>query len=476
MDFERLINPRVCAMIGASNNPSSGSYRFLEGWVANKFKGRIYPINPKYSEIFGLKTYPDIRDIPDEVDYVLIAIPAKYVPAEVQKCVEKEVKFIVIFTSGFREIGNKDLEAEILEILKKTKSKTRILGPNCIGVYSAEAHLSYFKDQPIVSPEGNVSLITQSGGIARKFLWTSISRGFKVRATVSIGNTIDVSIHELLEYFGKDPKTNIIAAYLEGINQGYEFFSLLKQISPKKPVVILKCGRTSKGSIAVHSHTGAIAGSYEVFSAMLKQAGGISVETFEELTDTILGLENLSNNLPSGKNIAIINVGGGVAVEMTDICESNGFKVANITEETTQNLRELIPDVNTIVNNPIDLGATGFIPEVYGQVIKYLSEDPNIDSLLTVFEVERFAGLCERFDVPDIGESYIKVMEENRNIKKPIISIIPKSWELVDHFITYKNFHNDLLEVGIPSYPTTLRAVLTLKKLIQYNQFLKKLQ
>ncbi|MFX1298514.1 MAG: CoA-binding protein, partial [Promethearchaeota archaeon] len=323
MDFEPLINPKVCAIIGASKNPLSGSYRFLEGWLTTKFQGKIYPVNPKYSAINGLKTYPDIREIPDEVDYALIAVPAEKVPNEVRKCVHKGVKFIVIFTSGFSEIGNKNLEEEILQI---ARGKSRILGPNCIGVYSTEARLGYFVDQPIIT-EGDVSFVSQSGGLTRKFIWTGLSRGFHIRATVSIGNAIDISISELFEYFAKDTKTKIIGAYIEYIKEGRDFFKLLKTITPHKPVVILKTGRTRKGQVAAQSHTGAIASFYSIFSSMVKQAGGLVVETLEELTDLILAFQYLSNCLPAGKNIAIINIGGGVAVEMTDICESNDFNV-----------------------------------------------------------------------------------------------------------------------------------------------------
>jgi len=470
MDLDRLINPKVCAIIGVSNNPQRGSYRFLQGWIANKYRGEIYPINPKYSEIQGIKTYPDIRDVPNdvEIDYVLIAVPAEKVPAEIKKCVERGVKFAVIFSSGFSEIGKKHLEKEILEI---AQGKLRILGPNCIGVYSTEVHLGYFKDQPIVA-EGNVSFISQSGGITRKFIWTSY-RGFPVRATVSTGNTIDISISELLEYFANDSKTQIIGAYLESIKEGRVFFTTLKTITPKKPVVILKTGRTSKGKIAAQSHTGAIAGSYAIFSSMVKQAGGIIVKTLEELTDVILGLQYLKNSLPLGNRICIINTGGGIAVEITDLCESLGFNVANLEDSTQSNLQELLPAINVITKNPIDLGGFGFNPEIFGQVVRYISQDPNVDILLVVHEVERFQDLNDRFQVSDIGEIYATEMQKSRNPKKPIISILPRSWETVDHFITYQNYRNDLLSVGIPSYPTALRALKMLKKLIQYRKFLK---
>ncbi|MHA1358631.1 MAG: CoA-binding protein [Candidatus Helarchaeota archaeon] len=471
MDFERLINPKTVALIGASKNRRQGSYRFLESWIANKFRGKIFPINPKYKKIQGLKTYPDIRDVPADydIDYALIAVPAAKVPREIEKCVDRNIKFVVIFSSGFGEVGKGELEAEILRI---AKGKIRILGPNCIGVYSTEARLGYFVDQPIAD-EGNISFISQSGGIARKFIWSSYG-GFPVRATVSTGNTIDISITELLNYFARDPKTHIIGAYLESIKNGQEFFALLKKITLKKPVVILKTGRTVKGKVAARSHTGAITGSYEIFASLVKQAGGILVETLEELTDVILGLKTLGNMLPQGNRTAIINTGGGIAVEMTDICESMNFIVSNLESTTQHQLQKLLPAVNTIIENPIDLGGAGFDPNLLGNMIKNLSEDQNIDLILSVHEIERFQALNNYFQVTDISKAYTQVMRDNRNPLKPIISILPRSWEAIDHFITYQNYRHNLLEANIPSYPTTQRALKMLTKLIQYKRFLKK--
>jgi acyl-CoA synthetase (NDP forming) len=471
MDFERLINPKTYALIGATNNPLSGAYRFLQGQIANKYRGKIFPINPKYSEILGIKTYPDIRDVPEvEIDYVLIAVPAEQVPAEIRKCIEKKVKFAVIFSSGFSEIGKAQLEAEIKQI---ARGKIRFLGPNCIGVYSPEVRLGYFIDQPITSAEGDVSFISQSGGITRKFIWTSYS-GFPVRATVSSGNTVDISISELLAYFAQDSKTQIIAAYLEFVKDGPKFLKQLKSMTSQKPVVILKCGRTPKGKVAAQSHTGAIAGSYGIFAAMVKQAGGIAVESFEELTDVVIGLKCLKGSLPLGYNIAIINTGGGIAVEITDTSEANGFNVSNLEDSTQEKLEQLLPSVNVIVKNPIDLGAAGFNPKVFGQAVQILSQDPHIDAILIVHEVERFQDLNNRFEVSDIGEIYADIMQKNRNPKKPIISILPRAWEMVDHFITYQNYSNDLLNVGVPVYPTAFRALKMLAHLIRYERFLNK--
>jgi acetate---CoA ligase (ADP-forming) len=472
MDFEPLINPKVCAIIGASNNPATEGYRFLEGWLANKYRGTIYPVNPKYPEILGLPAYPDIRDIPPEVtiDYALIAVPAEKVPLEIEKCVERGVKFAVIFSSGFSEAGDSTLEPEILKRAKG--SKLRILGPNCIGIYSTEMKLGYFKDQPVLE-EGSVSFISQSGGITRNFIWTGFSRGFHVRAGVSIGNTIDISVSELFEYFAQDPKTHIIAAYLESVKEGHQFFTLLKRITPQKPVAIMKTGRTPKGKVAAQSHTGAIAGSYEIFAAMAKQAGAIIVETMEELTDVLLGLKSLRDCLPLGKSIAIINTGGGIAVEMTDISESAGLPVADLEESTRASLEKILPPVNVIIKNPIDLGAFGFNPEVLGNVIKVLSRDSNIDSIFLLHEVERFQVLNLRFKVPDIGKIYAEVLQKSRNPTKPIIAILPRAWELPENFTMYRNYVEDLLKIGIPNYPTTARAVFSLKKLIEYKNFLR---
>ncbi|NHI94165.1 MAG: hypothetical protein EAX96_16865 [Candidatus Lokiarchaeota archaeon] len=471
MSFYNLINPKSYAVIGASTNPRSGSYRFIEALINNGYKGKIFPINPKIEELQGLKTYPSIESVNEPIDYVLIAVPADLVPEEVRKCVKINVKFIVIFTSGFGESGNKNLEEEIKTAIKG--SNTRILGPNCIGVFSSESKIAYFSDQLILE-EGNISFISQSGGLTRTLIWVGYTRDFHFRTAISLGNQIDITIEELIDFFLVDEKTDIIAAYIEGIKNGKEFYRILKKNNGKKPIIILKCGRSQSGKRAIRSHTGALASSDHLIESIMNQTNTILVQTFEELTDTILMVEKLRNDSLNGKNVAVINSGGGLSVELTDICESYGFNVIQLSPESVKELAEILPTVNTILSNPLDLGASGFDPEIFGKVINVISRDPKIDVILTVIEVERFSLLNKRYQTEDIGEIYVKNIYDNNVKNKPIVLISPKSWESVPNFIFYSNFQDALHRIKIPVFPSSESAIRALNKVIDYHLSLKK--
>lgn len=468
MDFSALINPKSYALIGASRNVRAGSSRFIVALQRGEYQGKIYPVNPNTDEILGLKVYSDITAIPNSLDYVMIAVPARYVPAEVRKCVQVGAKFVVVFSSGFGEVGNEALERELRQIIND--SSTRLLGPNCIGVYSTESRMCYFPDQ-LPGPEGNVTFISQSGGMVRTFIWTGFSRGFHLRAAISVGNQLDITIEDLLEFFRTDPKTKIVAIYLEGIKNGAKFMVNLKSIAAEKPVVILKCGRTGSGKRAVISHTGSIAGSNEIFQALMHQTGVIPVETFEELCDvvTMLSVRIPERNL--GRNVAIVNTGGGLSVEATDIVESLGLRVPAITEESQERMKTILPDVNTIVSNPLDLGAAGFIPKTFTQVLEVLSQDPKIDVILTMREVQRFKYLTKRIGIEDLDEKYREAMVRGNPKNKYMISIMPKSWESSENFQAYQDFQTQLHAHKIPCYPTPIRAVTALRKIIEYVKF-----
>ena len=466
MSFYNLINPKTFAVIGASRNPRSESYRFIEALIKNEYDGQIFPINPKIEKLQGLKVFSSIEDINVPIDYVLIAVPAKYVPEQVRKCVKKNIKFIAIFSSGFSEAGNFQLEEEILEAIKG--SKTRVLGPNCIGVFSSESKITYFSDQ-LIKRQGNISFISQSGGLTRTLIWTGFTRNFDFRAAISVGNQIDISIDELVDYFLEDKGTDMITAYIEGVKNGKKFYEVLKKNNGKKPIIILKCGRTKSGIRAISSHTGSIATPNHLFEAALKQTNTILVHTFEELSDTIQMMNLLKNNLPKTNKVAIINTGGGLSVELTDTCESNGLDVVKLTEETMKKMSNVLPPVNTILSNPLDIGAYGFDPDTFGKVLKVTSEDPNVETIITVREVERFAKLNEVYKTDDIGGIYVDQMKTNNVTKKPLIAIVPRSWETKLNFLKYQNFRECLHKNKIPCFASAERAIKALKKLIEYN-------
>ncbi|MHA1314005.1 MAG: CoA-binding protein [Candidatus Helarchaeota archaeon] len=463
MDFSALINPKSYAIIGASRNPRSATNRLIVGLLKSGYQGKIFPINPRADEILGVKAYSDIEAVQMPIDYAFLAVPARFAVDEVKKCVRAGVKFLVIFSSGFGEIGNVNLEEEIQRTIRG--SKTRILGPNCIGVYSTESKICYFSDQ-IPEKEGPVTFLSQSGGIMRTFIWTGFTRGFNLRAGISFGNQTDISVQELMEFFLHDSKTRIIAMYLEGVKNGKAFVTTLKKVAAQKPVVILKTGRTKRGEQAVISHTGSISGSNEVFHGLVQQTGAIQVETFEELCDVLTMLSVLEDLQGLSRNVAIVNTGGGFSVELTDIAESFDLNIPEFSQDTRERLKSVLPDVNTITINPLDLGASGFDPRISRQVFEILNDDPNTDVIITVREVERFGYLSKELGVEDVGKMHAAAMRIDGKNRKKIIVIIPKSWETSENFQRYQAFQDMLHQQHLPCFPTPIRAIKTLKMVV----------
>ena len=319
VDLENLFNPRSMAIIGVSSqgNPYDwGGRRFLQYLLNQGFEGNIYPVNPKGGKVFGLKIYPDIKDVPDPIDYVMSCISARQTPQLVKDCIAKEVKGVHIFASGFSESGTKEgkaLEEEISSLVHQ--SNIRIIGPNCFGIYCPKAGLSYGPD---FSKEcGSIALMCQSGGNSIYLVHEGLRRGIRFSKVISYGNACDVNESDLLEYFAGDPDTKIITAYIEGVKDGRRFYQVLKEVIKEKPIIILKGGITEAGATAAASHTGALAGSNEVWDALFRQAGIIRVYSLEELIDMTMTFNCLP--LPSGKRTLVFGIGGGATVLATDI-------------------------------------------------------------------------------------------------------------------------------------------------------------
>ncbi|MDY6844167.1 MAG: CoA-binding protein, partial [Thermodesulfobacteriota bacterium] len=291
--LDHLFFTESIAVIGASSNRMKFGYKFFSALIEAGYKGRLYPINKNEDEILGHKTYPSILDVPERVDYAIFCIPAHYVAQATKECGEKGVRGIQLFTAGFKETESKEgIEREKLLVETAKKYGIRIIGPNCIGISCTESRISY-GPMPIVGEPGPVSLFSQSGGHAGSLLRDGLQRGIKFNKIVSYGNGCDVNATELLEYFLGDSKTLIIGGYIEGLEDGRKFFEIAKKVSKIKPTIIWKGGMTDTGAKTAASHTGSISGSNLIWKNALKQTGIISVQGFEELADTLLGLSYL---------------------------------------------------------------------------------------------------------------------------------------------------------------------------------------
>ncbi|NPA99697.1 MAG: CoA-binding protein, partial [Crenarchaeota archaeon] len=319
--IEKFFNPNSVAIVGASPKPGKVGNVILANFK-RRFKGRIYPVNPKHEEIMGLKCYPSIKDLPETPDLVVIAIPAPKVPQVLRDAGEKGVKAAIIISGGFRETGTEEgkrLEEEIVKISKEYG--IRILGPNCLGIYDNWSGVDTFflpDEKMMRPPKGKISFISQSGAFASALLDWMAYRNIGISRAISYGNKIDVDDVDLLEFLAKDDKTGLIIMYLEGLKpgRGRLFIDKAKEVVQKKPIVIYKAGKTSRGSTAAASHTAALAGNYAIYKAAIKQAGLIEATSFDEIMD--LSKILLTQPLMKGRKVYVVTDAGGVGVMLTD--------------------------------------------------------------------------------------------------------------------------------------------------------------
>jgi acyl-CoA synthetase (NDP forming) len=398
--FEYIFFPKTIAVIGASEGDG-----FSQALTGTKLRDGLFLVNPKYKELQGKKCYASILDIEGKIDYVVIAVPALLVPKVLTECIQKGVKAVHIFTAGFSETGleeRKILEDEVKEI---ARGKVSLIGPNCMGICCPKSGLAFVPG--IITKEGPVGVVSQSGTFAEQFLSIGQLRNVKFSKVISYGNAVDLDCPDFLEYLTHDSETEVIALYLEGTKNGERLRAAMTEAAKLKPVLALKGGVTEHGRRAASSHTGSLAGSPEIWSSVFRQAGVVQVEDFDELLDTTLALSCVQ--LPSGKGTAIITNSGGFSVLETDLCVKAGLEVPQFTKETVAELRKMVPVAGTSVNNPLDAwpifynrpGKRGTL----GDAIKALSHDKNINSIILHFDEVRYLRHV-------LGEAFENVLKE----------------------------------------------------------------
>lgn len=354
--LDPIFNPRAVAVVGVRSNPNAaGMGSFYDSLLEADFpaRGGLYPVNPKVDEINGARCYRSLLDTPDPVDHVISQVPASVVPELVDQCVAKKVRSIHFFTAGFSETGDEQMaDVETAMIDKLRSAGIRAIGPNCMGLYVPSSRLAFMNGFPTES--GNVLLLSQSGANAGEIVHGLVSRGIRFSKAISYGNGADLRAHDFLDYAADDPETQVVAAYIEGVQDGRAFFAALKRCARVKPVIILKGGRTQSGSHAAHSHTGSLAGSIEVFDAACRQAGAARAETMDELHDLVVAAST-NTRLVTGRGVALVGGGGGgFAVLSADAIDREGLTVPKMPQRAIDRMREYIPVAGSSVNNPID--------------------------------------------------------------------------------------------------------------------------
>jgi len=458
--FDKLISPESIAVVGASSHPNKIGYVVLENLKNNGYRGRIYPVNPKGGEILGFKVYPSINDVPERVDLSIITLPAE-VTVKVFEDVAKKSKFIIPIAGGFGETGKegKERERKILEIARKYNA--RIIGPNTVGIYVPSTGVN----TALVVPErsrfprdGDIAFITQSGALGLLTMDSVSMYNVGFSSFINLGNRVDVNENELLQYFGEDGKSKVVIMYIESFANGREFMRIARNVSRKKPIVVLKAGRTKRGSRAASLHTGALGGSDAVADGAFRQCGVIRAYDEIELVDYARAL---AYGKPiKGDRIAVVTSAGGVGVVTTDYIESEvrgiGMKMAELSEEVKREIREeVVPFAS--VENPVDMTAQASDDD-YDGVLAALNKDPNVDAIL----------VYALFQTPLISEKLVDIITKwHRKGDKPIVvGTIGSEFAL--------RMMRKFEENKVPVYPSIERSVKALRvlrdraKLLEY--------
>jgi acetyl coenzyme A synthetase (ADP forming)-like protein len=453
--LDSFFKPKTIAVVGASRNTTKIGHETLKNILISDYLCDVYPVNPREKEILGVKCYKKLTQIPVDLDLVLISVPAKIVPQIMRDCAQKKVKNAIIISSGFSEIGNHELEDEVKKIIEKTNM--RVLGPNVMGYKNAsdglDASFVYGKAR-----KGNLSLISQSGALGIGMIHLANNEFVGISKIIGVGNKIDIDDDDLIDYFGQDPDTKVVGLYIEAVKEGRKFMNSVKKC--KKPVLVVKAGRSEAGARATASHTGSMAGSDKIYEAAIKQAGGIRCRDVVELFDMARALAGQPT--ASGNRIGIITNGGGLGILLTDACETNGLVVPKLSKNTYKKIDKVLPDI-VKPNNPVDLiGDAGFYR--YEAATRALLEDPNIDGIIVASVHGGYARPRE------FTGAILKMIRERKlheEFKKPILA----TW------VGGKDFEDlvwDLKSAGVPIYPSSWRIARSMMGLYLEGQRLKR--
>jgi acetyl coenzyme A synthetase (ADP forming)-like protein len=446
--LNKLLKPESLAIIGASTQPGKIGYTVLNNLKTSGYDGQIYPVNPSATEILGYKTYPTITDIPGSVDSAVVVVPAKMVSEVIDECGQKGVKGLIIITSGFSEVGRKDLEDEIVE--KAKRQGMRILGPNIVGYLSNSDKINA-SFAPFLPLPGKASLVSQSGALLIAIDASSYIRGVGFDKLISIGNMSDVDFADCVTWLNHDPKTSCISLYIEGFKDGRRFIEAGKQAN--KPIIALKAGVSAHGAAAAASHTGSLAGAAKIYGAALQQSGVIQASDLDNLFDRTLAL-SLQPPM-KGDNLLIITNGGGVGVLATDSAEKCGIPLKFAPVELQTELKKYMPEFGS-AKNPVDLTGMANI-DWYFPAVKNALISKWVDGLAVLY--------CETSmtDPVEIAKAIHKAILESGVVDKPItVSFVggEKSLEAMRW----------LLQNGIPSYGAPDIAIDALAALREYHR------
>ncbi len=430
--LDAIFSPRSVAVIGASERPGSIGRNVLWNLLSNPFGGTVFPINPNRSNVLGIKSYPSITSVPEEIELAMVTPPAATVPDVISDCVRANVQAAIIISAGFREHGDKGRELE-REIMRRVSgSRMRIIGPNCLGVMNPLTGLNASWAQTIARP-GSVAFISQSGALCTAILDWSLREVVGFSAFVSVGSMLDVGWGDLIDYFGDDPRTHAIVIYMETIGDARNFLSAAREVSLTKPIIVIKAGRTAAAAKAAASHTGSLVGSDEVLEAAFRRTGVLRVTS---VADLFYMAEVLAKQpRPKGPRLAVLTNAGGPGVLAADAVLMTGGELADLSPETMAALDQFLPE-HWSHNNPVDiLGDAN--PERFARALEIVAKDPHADGMLVVTAPQ---GLTEPTATAELLRPYAKTTG------KPVLASFMGGAEV-------RAAEEILNRVGIPTFP-----------------------
>lgn len=451
MLLNTFFSPGSIAVVGASAAEGKIGHILVKNILTYGYGGKIFPVNPGTSEILGLKTYPSLQDVPEHVDLAVIAVHPKAVIENIKICGERGIRAAIVISAGFKETGP---EGERLEVeLRKCarENGVRILGPNCLGLIDTFSRLnaSFAYGMP---EKGSIGFFSQSGALCVAILDWAIGEKIGFSKFVSLGNMADISEIDLLIALGEDDNTKVILGYLEGINEGPTFIQVAKEVSKKKPIILMKAGVTSAGSKAVSSHTGSLAGSESAYSAAFKQSGVIRARTVMELFNYAIPFA--AQPLPKGPKLAILTNSGGPGILAADACDRSALQLAHLKAETVEKLRTFLPPIASFFN-PVDIIGDAHADR-YDKALDVLLEDENVDALLVILAPTA---------IIDVRETAKVVTKHARRSGKPVLCCFMGEAQ-VEKGVKYLKKHN------IPNYLCPEDAVNALEKMWQRSHWL----
>ncbi len=411
MSLDIFFNPKTIAIVGVSRNPNKIGHIIFKNLIYAGFKEALYIVNPNAEEILDMKSYRAVTEIKEKVDLAIIAVPAESVIKVVEQCGKKQIKQVVIVSSGFSEIGNAKLEEDLKKALQKHKISA--IGPNCLGIYDAYTKINtmFLPSFKMNTPKkGFTALVSQSGAVGSALLDLASKKGHGISKFISYGNAADIDESDILEYLALDENTKVISIYIEGLKNGKKFMQTAKRVSKIKPIIALKGGITEASKQATISHTGSLAGTPEIYKKAFKQAGIIEVFSLEDLFIHARVLER--SIVPQGNRTMVITVSGGYGILVLDELYRNNIPLAEFSKESVNLLKKQLPGIATIAN-PLDLTG-GAANETYKLAIETALNDKNIDIVIVVL----------LYQIPLLTQEIVKIISDlNAMAKKPILVV-----------------------------------------------------